>query len=253
MHVHALAHTHVIGAARQHAAAPACWTAADSPGRTGRAARTSASGPPDAMPHRSMHAHAALCTGPTCLWSNNGPRPAPEGPAPTGRRPQPQHTPRLTHSSPKRMKSAQWSVGALFDDFTPKRSFSCENGIQSRKWKDKIKKSILHPFRRWRLDTTEPIGPTSDVGSAHNFGRGDNTSCSCLCQSCGHFQHRRLEQWAPPCFFSVIAAHFLTLFVWKTCRFFPSTKKWNKTQPTTGQTSYTFGMRVWRRGPKQPQ
>ena len=97
MHVHALAHTHVIGAARQHAAAPACWTAADSPGRTGRAARTSASGPPDAMPHRSMHAHAALCTGPTCLWSNNGPRPAPEGPAPTGRRPQPQHTPRLTH------------------------------------------------------------------------------------------------------------------------------------------------------------
>ena len=155
MHVHALAHTHVIGAARQHAAAPACWTAADSPGRTGRAApaacrshvarqrhlgtgavpcsgihahtplyaeptclwtnsssrpapigparggrtpprdacRASASGPPDAMPHRSMHAHAALCTGPTCLWSNNGPRPAPEGPAPTGRRPQPQHAP----------------------------------------------------------------------------------------------------------------------------------------------------------------
>ena len=159
MHVHALAHTHVIGAARQHAAAPACWTAADSPGRTGRAAPAacrshvarqrhlgtgavpcsgihahtplyaeptclwtnsssrpapigpargaaprlamlagpSASGPPDAMSHRSMHAHAAPCTGPTCLWSNNGPRPAPKGPAPTGRRPQPQHAPRLTH------------------------------------------------------------------------------------------------------------------------------------------------------------
>ena len=25
---------------------------------------------------------------------------------------------------------------------------------------------------------------------------------------------------------------------------FPSAKKWNKTQPTTGQTSYTFGMNL---------
>ena len=27
-------------------------------------------------------------------------------------------------------------------------------------------------------------------------------------------------------------------------KFFPSTKKWNKTQPTSGQTSYTFGMKT---------
>ena len=106
----------------------------------------------------------------------------------------------------------------------------------------KIKKSILHPFRRWRLDTTAPIAPTSAVGSAHNFGRSESTSFSRPCQSCGHFQQRRSEQWAPPCVFSVIAAHFLTLFVLENLSVFPSAKKWNKTQPTTGQTSYTFGM-----------
>ena len=75
-----------------------------------------------------------------------------------------------------------------------------------------------------------------------NFGRGENTSFSRPCQSCGHFQQRRSEQWAPPCVFSVIAAHFLTLFVLENLSVFPSAKKWNKTQPTTGQTSYTFGM-----------
>ena len=69
-----------------------------------------------------------------------------------------------------------------------------------------------------------------------------HTSCSRPCQSCGHFQQRRSEQWAPPCVFSVIAAHFLTLFVLENLSVFPSAKKWNKTQPTTGQTSYTFGM-----------
>ena len=108
------------------------------------------------------------------------------------------------------MKSAQLLVGALFDDFTPKRSFSCENGIQSRKWKDKIKKSILHPFRRWWLDTTEPIGPTSDVGSAHNFGRGENTSCSCLCQSRSSYRHARCTsgQFVAPCVYHLCAATF---------------------------------------------
>ena len=54
-------------------------------------------------------------------------------------------------SSPKRLKSAQLLVGVLFDDFTPKRSFSCKNGIKSRKWKQKIKKSTLYPFRKWRV------------------------------------------------------------------------------------------------------
>ena len=144
------------------------------------------------------------------------------------------------------MKPARLLVGVLFHDFSRKRYFSCKNGTQSRKWKGKIKKSVLHPFRRWRLDTAAPIAPPSDIGSAHNLGRGENTSCSRPCPSCGHFQCRRAEQWALPCFFSVIAAHFLTLFVLENLSVFPSAKKWNKTQPTTGQTSYTFGMNPFR-------
>ena len=32
---------------------------------------------------------------------------------------------------------------------------------------------------------------------------------------------------------------------------FPSAKKWNKTQPTTGQTSYTFGIATWSCSSKQ--
>ena len=123
------------------------------------------------------------------------------------------------------MSSAQLLVGVLFHDFSRKRYFSCKNGTQSRKWKGKIKKSVLHPFRRWRLDTAAPIAPPSDIGSAHNLGRGENTSCSCPCPSCGHFQHRRSEQWAPPCVFSEIAAHFLTLSVLENLRFFDPSKR----------------------------
>jgi len=37
------------------------------------------------------------------------------------------------NSSRKCMKCGQLLVGVLFDDFTPKRSFSCKKGIQSRK------------------------------------------------------------------------------------------------------------------------
>ena len=48
-------------------------------------------------------------------------------------------------SSPKCMKPAQLLVGVLFHDFSRKRYFSCKNGTQSRKWKGKIKKSVLHP------------------------------------------------------------------------------------------------------------
>ena len=140
----------------------------------------------------------------------------------------------------------------MFDDFTPKRSFSCKNGIKSRKWKQKIKKSPCTRSANGGCDTPVPIAPQSDVGSAHNLSRRQSVMSSCVCQSYGHFQHPVGEQWAPPCFFSVIAAHFLTLFVWKTCRFFPSTKKWNKTQPTTGQTSYTFGMKLDRRRTHEP-
>ena len=119
-------------------------------------------------------------------------------------------------SSPKRMKSAQLLVGVLFDDFTPKRSFSCKNGIKSRKWKQKIKKSPCTRSANGGCDTPVPIAPQSDVGSAHNLSRRQSVMSSCVCQSYGHFQHPVGEQWAPPCFFSVIAAHFLS---WKTCRF----------------------------------
>jgi hypothetical protein len=89
MHVHALAHTHVIGAARQHAAAPACWTAADSPGRTGRAAPAACRSHvarqrhlgTGAVPCSGIHAHTPLYAEPTCLWTNSSSRPAPIGPA----------------------------------------------------------------------------------------------------------------------------------------------------------------------------
>ena len=45
-------------------------------------------------------------------------------------------------------------------------------------------------------------------------------------------------------FFQCDSHHSLTLFVLENLSVFPSAKKWNKTQPTTGQTSYTFGMNL---------
>ena len=126
-------------------------------------------------------------------------------------------------------------ISVVNDTFLAKMEHNPESG------RVKSRNQFFHPFRRWRLDTAAPIAPPSDIGRAHNLGRGENTSCSRPCPSCGHFQCRRAEQWALPCFFSVIAAHFLTLFVLENLSVFPSAKKWNKTQPTTGQTSYTFG------------
>ena len=102
-----------------------------------------------------------------------------------------------------RLKSAQLLVGVLFDDFTPKRSFSCKNGIKSRKWKQKIKKSPCTRSANGGCDTAGPIAPQPDVGSTHNLSRRQSVMSSCVCQSYGHFQHPVGEQLAPPCFFSV--------------------------------------------------
>ena len=82
---------------------------------------------------------------------------------------------------------------------------SCENEIQSRKWKGKIKNSILYRAENGGCDTAGPIAPQPDIGSAHNLSRRQSVMSSCVCQSYGHFQHPVGELLAPPCFFSVIA------------------------------------------------
>ena len=117
------------------------------------------------------------------------------------------------------MSSARLLVGVLFHDFTRKKSFFRENGNQSRKWDRKPMKIFFLPSVISHRETEAPFAPSSDIGSAHNFGRCKNTSCSCTCRSCGHFQCPSSEQLAPMCFFSVIAAHFLTLSGLENLRF----------------------------------
>ena len=93
-------------------------------------------------------------------------------------------------------------------------------------------------------DTAGPIAPQPDVGSAHNLSRRQSVMSSCVCQSYGHFQCPVGELLAPPCFFSVIAAHFCR---GKSDGFSirqKETQNRTKPQPTTGQISYAFGMSV---------
>ena len=148
---------------------------------------------------------------------------------------------------PKVYEPARLLVGGLFHDFSRKRYFSCKNGTQSRKWKGKSRNQFFTRSADGGSTRRRPLLrlPTLEVPSTWARARTHHvTSCSRPCPSCGHFQCRKAEQWALPCFFSVIAAHFLTLFVLENLSVFPSAKKWNKTQPTTGQTSYTFGMKA---------
>ena len=88
------------------------------------------------------------------------------------------------------------------------------------------------------------IGPT--VISIHTTTLTQLHHCSRPCPSCGHFQQRRSEQCAPPCVFSVIAAHFLTLSVLENLRCFDPSKRdreSNKT-PTNNRADfkYAFGI-----------
>ena len=121
---------------------------------------------------------------------------------------------------------------------------SCENEIQSRKWKGKIKNSILYRAENGGCDTAGPIASQPDIGSAHNLSRRQSVMSSCVCQSYGHFQCRVGKLLAPPCFFSVIAAHFCR---GKSDGFSirqKETQNRTKPQPTTGQISYAFGMNI---------
>ena len=77
------------------------------------------------------------------------------------------------------------------------------------KWKRKIKRSSCTRSADGRCDTAEPTAPASKDGSAHNFDKCKNTTSSCTCHNCGHFQCPRRELWALQCFFSVKASHFL--------------------------------------------
>ena len=126
------------------------------------------------------------------------------------------------------------------DEFPAKTEPNPESG-------PKIHEEFFLAVQISHRDTEAPVAPTSAVvGSAHNFGRCKNTSCSCTCQSCGHFQQRRRELLALRCFFSVIAAHFLTLSGWlEDLRFFhppkrlrPTLKNGTKPQPTPGHISW---------------
>ena len=123
---------------------------------------------------------------------------------------------------------------------------SCENEMQSRKWKGKIKNSFLHPCANGGCDTAGPIAPQPDIGSSHNLSRRQSVMSSCVCQSYGHFQCPVGELLGPPCFFSVIAAHFCR---GKSDGFSirqKETQNRTKPQPTTGQISYAFGMKFAR-------
>jgi len=80
------------------------------------------------------------------------------------------------------------------------------------KWKRKIKRSSCTRSADGRCDTAGPTAPASKDGSAHNFDKCKNTTSSCTCHNCGHFQCPRRELWALQCFFSVKASHFLHIF-----------------------------------------
>ena len=140
---------------------------------------------------------------------------------------------------------------------------SCENEIQSRKWKIKSRIQFCTRAANVGTDTAGPIAPQPDVGSAHNLSRRQSVMSSCVCQTYGHFQCRVGKLLAPPCFFSVIAAHFCR---GKSDGFSirqKETQNRTKPQPTTGQISNTFGMNTNRvsrtsgpvlgpRGPRYP-